>query len=173
MVNTSGNGVSVLATSTNEMLTLSSDEFMVTPCVTVRHSASSPDQSHDSNNPPAVPTSTHIQTSPTHSVPSRLVPSQSTERILELLKQHDLEKNNKKESEPLSSTPAGKSGRPGVSSEQVQFSLGHRRESSESAVSMESLPEGTYLGEARHKDGSLLAIVFQVSIFRYTYLCFQ
>ena len=31
-----------------------------------------------------------------------------------------------------------------------------------SVTSISSLPEGTFLGEARHKDGSLLAIVFQV-----------
>jgi hypothetical protein len=35
----------------------------------------------------------------------------------------------------------------------------HRRPSLNSLV---SLPEGTYLGEAKHKDGSLMSIVFQV-----------
>lgn len=32
-----------------------------------------------------------------------------------------------------------------------------------SLASVLSLPEGTFLGNARHKDGSLMAIVFQVS----------
>lgn len=31
-----------------------------------------------------------------------------------------------------------------------------------SVTSLSSLPEGTFLGEARHKDGSLLSIIFQV-----------
>ena len=33
-----------------------------------------------------------------------------------------------------------------------------------SITSLVSLPEGTYLGEARHKDGSLMSIVFQVHV---------
>ena len=31
-----------------------------------------------------------------------------------------------------------------------------------SEASVLSLPEGTFMGEAKHKDGSLMAIVFQV-----------
>lgn len=110
-----------------------------------------------------------IQTATTQSlppVPNKLVPSQSTERIFEILRQHDLEKSEKQATlsgsdplEPLSSTPAGKSAK--VSSN-TMFTVGQRRESYESVLSISSLPEGTFLGEARHKDGSLLAIIFQV-----------
>lgn len=34
-----------------------------------------------------------------------------------------------------------------------------------SVTSLSSLPEGTFLGEARHKDGSLLSIIFQVMLY--------
>ena len=64
--------------------------------------------------------------------------------------------------EPRSSTPASlssdlsrKEGDPGVVASQDDFDA-------DSVTSLASLPEGTFLGEARHKDGSLLAIIFQV-----------
>ena len=66
--------------------------------------------------------------------------------------------------EPLSSTPASRSSDPppeegdsAVVTSQDDFDCG-------SVTSLASLPEGTFLGEARHKDGSLLAIIFQVGI---------
>lgn len=152
-----------------------------------------------------------------HEVPKRLVPSASTERIMDILRERGLDVGTQKsegekkrlldesleevaEEESYSSgqeegematpyhgrdhfsssTPAEKLGEQvhhnrgsraeGVMSPPHLFSVGsspvhgsnqelHRRSSLNSLV---SLPEGTYLGEAKHKDGSLMSIVFQV-----------
>ncbi len=130
-------------------------------------------------------------------VPSRLVPSQSTERIMEILKQRGLavDSNNeqKKKSsitkieeesqttsgvcdmdelssgsrnDVLSSTPAMKSsGELRRASDHLFMvstsPLGHDFDRG-SVNSISSLPEGTFFGDARHKDGSLMAIIFQV-----------
>ena len=154
-----------------------------------------------------------------HEVPKRLVPSASTERIMDILRERGLDVGTQKsegekkrlldesleevaEEESYSSgqeegematpyhgrdhfsssTPAEKLGEQvyhnrgsraeGVMSPHL-FSVGsspvhgsnqelHRRSSLNSLV---SLPEGTYLGEAKHKDGSLMSIVFQVCEF--------
>lgn len=210
----------VRATSSEENYTSSSSELIDTPRVSGRHNIlhtdSTPERTQlvnttasESNKLPELNTSHSgnvCSTDPTR-VPKRLVPSESTERIMEILKQHDLQKereliakkNNESEVsnpssefqgddyskdlaeedllEPLSSTPATKSSAhlqrsgmsPSLQTEKVQFSVGlHRRDSYEfdrqSMSSMTSLPEGAFLGEAKHKDGSLLAIVFQVCI---------
>lgn len=98
-------------------------------------------------------------------VPNRLVSSRSTERIYEMLKQHDMEKKKMQagedRSEPLSSTPAGKTTQSGSGH---MFTVGQRSSSYESGLSAVSLPEGTFQGEARHKDGSPLSIIFQVCV---------
>ena len=156
------------------------------------------------------------------SVPHKLVPSTSTERIMDILRERGLdvggaarsssagerrgllseslevvneevvlsseeEEGDKVTRYPVnSSTPAAavKSEDPlqaerrgGGSSEgmlspaHLLFSVGsspvHGGSSQDlqrraSITSLVSLPEGTYLGEARHKDGSLMSIVFQV-----------
>ena len=161
------------------------------------------------------------RTESNHEVPKKLVPSASTERIMDILRERGLDVGTHSEGErkrPFnesleevaeefyssgqeeemasphhhrnrfsSSTPAEKSGEylqqvhhyrgnqaEGVVSPHL-FSVGsspvhgsnqelHRRSSLNSLV---SLPEGTYLGEAKHKDGSLMSIVFQVCNFTY------
>ena len=155
----------------------------------------------------------HHRTEGSYEVPKKLVPSASTERIMDILRERGLDVGTQSEGErrrPFnesleevaeesyssgreeevtslhhyrdhfsSSTPAEKSGevrhyRGGQAERAVSpphlFSVGssplhgsnqelHRRSSLTSLV---SLPEGTYLGEAKHKDGSLMSIVFQV-----------
>ena len=155
----------------------------------------------------------HHRTEGSHEVPKKLVPSASTERIMNILRERGLDIGTQSEGErrrPFnesleevaeescssgqeeevtspyhhrdhfsSSTPAEKSGETrhyrggqaeGAVSPPHLFSVGsspmhgsnqelHRRSSLTSLV---SLPEGTYLGEAKHKDGSLMSIVFQV-----------
>lgn len=143
-------------------------------------------------------------------VPKRLVPSASTERIMDILRERGLdvtsEKNELKglslevvdeeesydsanedeineHSNIMSSTPAGAVRSEDylhrlegtrtdgmLSPDHLPFSVGssplHRnspnRNRRPSLNSLTSLPEGTYLGEAQHKDRSLLSIVFQV-----------
>ena len=164
-------------------------------------------------------------------VPHRLVPSTSTERIMDILRERgldvgsghaqnsvgerkagllseSLEVVNEEEisgsedeeegiprysKDPVnSSTPSGaaKSDEERVQPQEHQgsqsegmlspahllFSVGsspvHGASSSQelnrraSLTSLMSLPEGTFLGEARHKDGSLMSIVFQVCTLR-------
>ena len=164
------------------------------------------------------------RTESNHEVPKKLVPSASTERIMDMLRERGLDVGTPSEGErkkPFnesleevaeesygsgqedetaspchhrdhfsSSTPAEKSTEylqqvrhyrgsqaEGVVSPHL-FSVGsspvhgsnqelHRRSS---LVSLISLPEGTYLGEAKHKDGSLMSIVFQVCKFTIPWL---
>ena len=214
----------VRATSSEDNFTSSSSELIDTPRVSGTHSILHTDSSSEvaqlvntteseSNKLPELNRS-HLEnvrsTEPNPPVPKRLVSSRSTERIMEILKQHDLQKEreliikNNQASEVsessipssdfqrqddskdltegdilvhLSSTPAAKSSAhlqrsavsPDLQTEHVQFSVGlYRRGSYESdrqsMSSMTSLPEGAFLGEAKHKDGSLLAIVFQVCV---------
>lgn len=154
-----------------------------------------------------------------HEVPKRLVPSASTERIMDILRERGLDVGIQSEGErkrPFdesleevaeesyssgheeemtspyhrrgrfsSSTPAEKS------EECLQQACNYRGSQAEGIVSphlfsvgsspmhgsnqelqrrlslnsLVSLPEGTYLGEAKHKDGSLMSIVFQVCKF--------
>ena len=163
----------------------------------------------------------HHGTGGNREVPKKLVPSASTERIMDILRERGLDVGGQNEGERKrafnesleevaeelyssdheeemvsprdcrdrfsSSTPAAEkseeylqqqhryhrgSQAEGVASPPHLFSVGsspvhgsnqelHRRASLNSLV---SLPEGTYLGEARHKDGSLMSIVFQVCI---------
>lgn len=158
-------------TFSEECVTLSSTEVIKAPREDLRHVPSPDSLKHQQTNPSEViPASNRIQTPPTlPPVPNRLVPSKSTERIYEILKQHDLNKGKKTaidevcSLEPLSSTPAGKAYKVSTSSSMdVNFTIGQRRESYGSMFSVSSLPEGTFLGEARHKDSSRLAIIFQV-----------
>lgn len=120
-------------------------------------------------------------------VPSRLVPSESTERIMDILKQrglpvdtkgrsakideeslsssgagHDESTDNK--TNLLSSTPAATRGGDQKPHGGGASPLGAPDFDRESMISVSSLPEGTFFGDARHKDGSLMAIIFQVGM---------
>ena len=151
-------------------------------------------------------------------VPKKLVPSASTERIMDILRERGLDdgrgvqsagerkvhlsesleevdedtssyasdgdevvaypKDHVSSSTPAASKTEGQhhhqrgSRLDGLLSPSQIFSVGsspvhgssqelYRRSSLSSLV---SLPEGTFLGEARHKDGSLMSIVFQVQV---------
>ncbi len=156
----------ISAASSDENLASTSSDVINIHHETGHVVSSSPDPKSQEAKQSLMGASVVIQTATTQSrppVPNKLVPSQSTERIFEILRQHDVEKSKKLATlngndplEPLSSTPAGKSTK--ISSD-AMFTVGQRRESYEYIL---SLPEGTFLGEARHKDGSLLAIIFQV-----------
>ena len=101
-----------------------------------------------------------------------LVNSPSVDQLIELLsgqqkKQGDSVPTSQKD--PFSSTPATRLTEPlqysqhdGPAVAGGMRSGGVRGMDECSVTSISSLPEGTFLGEARHKDGSLLAIVFQV-----------
>ena len=101
-----------------------------------------------------------------------LVNSPSVDQLIELLsgqqkKQGDSVPTSQKD--PFSSTPATRLTEPlqysqhdGPAVAGGMRSGGVRGIDECSVTSISSLPEGTFLGEARHKDGSLLAIVFQV-----------
>ena len=101
-----------------------------------------------------------------------LVNSPSVDQLIELLRGQQRKQGGSvppSEKDPFSSTPGMRL------TESLQYSRsdgaavaggmrsgGVRSMDEGSVTSISSLPEGTFLGEARHKDGSLLAIVFQV-----------
>ena len=101
-----------------------------------------------------------------------LVNSPSVDQLIELLSGQRKKQGGSvapSDKDPFSSIPATRS------TESLQYSRsgsaavtggmgsgGVRGMDECSVTSISSLPEGTFLGEARHKDGSLLAIVFQV-----------
>ncbi len=150
----------------NTAVTSESADEMTAPLQEARRIVSSlPDsKQHEEASQYPPPISSLVQVAPLPPVPNKLVLSRSTERIYEILNQHDSEKGKMQEDqiEPLSSTPAGKTGRAGSD---YMFSVDQRNNSYESVFSTTSLPEGTFQGNARHSDGSLLAIIFQVRTF--------
>ena len=101
-----------------------------------------------------------------------LVNSPSVDQLIELLRGQQRKQGGSvppSEKDPFSSTPGTRL------TESLQYSRsdgaavaggmrsgGVRGMDEGSVTSISSLPEGTFLGEARHKDGSLLSIVFQV-----------
>ena len=92
--------------------------------------------------------------------------SNSTDQLLELLHARGLISSSEGHSsdgnkEPLSSTPASKSPFKRCQLRSDSLSGSHEFDR-DSVSSLASLPEGTFMGEARHKDGSLLAIIMQV-----------
>ncbi len=123
-------------------------------------------------------------------VPNRLIPSSSTERIMEILNQHDVKKEamqgslaEERKQAPLSSTPAYKAQDRARSSQvgklspcmQLTMVLSPYQMNSFvqdidrlSLASQMSIQDGTFLGDARHKDGSLMAVVFQVRAILHT-----